>query len=100
MLELQKLRTICWCVVLQTQECTEEDVAEQADRGNRCSDVEVLLVRCVEKEIDNLDGKLKDTPWNAPVTTSQSLKVLQVRLLKHLHILLLACIARSSKHQA
>ena len=74
-------------------------MAEQADRGNRCSDVEVL-VRCVEKEIDNLDGKLKDTPWNGPVTTSQSLKVLQVRLLKHLHFLLLACIARSSKHQA
>ncbi|DBA98021.1 TPA: hypothetical protein ACH3X3_012852 [Trebouxia sp. C0006] len=60
-----------------TQECTEEDVAEQGDRGNKCSDVEVLLVRCLEKEIDNLDGKLKDTPWNALATTSQGLKVLQ-----------------------
>ncbi|DBA98053.1 TPA: hypothetical protein ACH3X3_012881 [Trebouxia sp. C0006] len=66
-----------WADEKQTQECTEEDVAEQADRGNRCSDVEVLLVRCVEKEIDNLDGKLKDTSWNALATTSQSLRVLQ-----------------------
>ncbi len=53
-----------WCFVLQTQECTDEDVAEQADSGNRCSDVEMLLVRCVEKEIDNLDGKLKSTVKN------------------------------------
>ena len=82
-----------WCFVLQTQECTDEDVAKQADRGNRCSDVEVLLVRCVQKEIDNLDGKLKDTAWNALVTTSQSLKVLQVRLVIRLQTLLLACIA-------
>ena len=73
-------------------------MAEQGDRGNRCSDVEVLLVRCLEKEIDNLDGKLKDTPWNALATTSQGLKVLQVRLQKHIPPL--ARIARSSKHQA
>ncbi|KAA6427763.1 MAG: hypothetical protein FRX49_02426 [Trebouxia sp. A1-2] len=32
-----------WADEMQTQECTEQDVAEQADRGNRCSDVEVLL---------------------------------------------------------
>ncbi|KAL0018069.1 hypothetical protein WJX77_000470 [Trebouxia sp. C0004] len=63
-----------WADEMHTQECTDEDVAEQADRDNRCSDVEVLLVRCVEKEIDNLDGKLKDTAWNALVTTSQSLR--------------------------
>ncbi|KAL0040081.1 hypothetical protein WJX79_005501 [Trebouxia sp. C0005] len=66
-----------WADEMQTQECTEQDVAEQADRGNRCSDVEVLLVRCMEREIDHLDGKLKDTAWNALVTTSQSLRVLQ-----------------------
>jgi len=75
-------------------------VAEQADTCNRCSDVEVLLVRCVETEIDNLEGKLKDTTWNALVTTSQSLRVLQVRRFKHLQTLPLACIARSSRHQA
>ncbi|KAL0018070.1 hypothetical protein WJX77_000470 [Trebouxia sp. C0004] len=33
-----------WADEMHTQECTDEDVAEQADRDNRCSDVEVLLV--------------------------------------------------------
>ena len=84
MLKLQNLWTTVRCFVLQTQECTDEDVAGQADRGSRCSDVEVLLVRCVEKEIDNFDGKLKDTPWNAVVTTTQSLRVLQVRMIVRL----------------
>lgn len=68
-------------------------MGEQGEAASRSSDVEVLVVRCVERELDNLQGKLKATAWNALLTATQSLRVLQVSLLSMLSVVMLVTVS-------
>lgn len=82
-----------WDVAVQGQEYREGGMGEQGEAASRSSDVEVLVVRCVERELDNLQGKLKATAWNALLTATQSLRVLQVSLLRVLPCVMLLTVS-------
>ena len=66
-------------VSLQGQRSSKEDVQNQAEKMNRSSDVEVLLVRSAEKVLDAVNGLLEPTAWNPQVLDRHAgLKILQV----------------------
>ena len=64
---------------LQGKKSSKEDVQNQAEKMNRSSDVEVLLVRSAEKVLDAVNGLLQPTAWNPQVLDRHAgLKILQV----------------------
>ncbi len=81
---------------LQDQKSTKIDIEKQGKKSNRSSTVEVLLVRSIEKEVENIKDQLKATAWNGLLTPTEGLQVLQVW--PHLRMLYCETIASCCQH--
>jgi len=69
--------------MMQDQKSSPKDIAKQAQKSKRSSDVSVLVVRLAEKVVDGIKFQLKATGWNALLKAPEGPRVLQVITLPH-----------------